>query len=250
MPKKVVIVPPKEEISPPRSEGLPEWMATFADMVTLLLCFFVLLLSFAKQDLDKFRDVLGSIQNAFGSQIEREAADNFALSPLRKRIQDSSVSPEDKVLLGVILRIRSLIEEDYRIKQSAGVDSEKDGAVVYVGSEIIFYPGTARMKPEAASVLDKIIIALREYNYRLVVRGHTDATRHPTTAYPSNWELSAARAAVALNYIITSGGISPARLKAVGYADTRPRFDPDDPTQAPRNNRVEFFFHRAEEDAW
>ena len=82
---------------PPVEEGLPAWMATFADLVTLLLCFFVLLLSFAQQDANKFKTLAGSIKNAFGIQIKRKTANFAAFSPERYERSDVTLEKEDKM---------------------------------------------------------------------------------------------------------------------------------------------------------
>jgi chemotaxis protein MotB len=83
-----------------------------------------------------------------------------------------------------------------------------------------------------------------------VVRGHTDDRPIHTAKYPSNWELSAARAAVALDYIVNKGGFEINRAKAVGYADTRPEVPNDTEADRLKNQRVEFYMHMPQRDAW
>ncbi|KAB1441081.1 OmpA/MotB family protein [Pseudodesulfovibrio senegalensis] len=247
------IIEKKEPAPPPPEEGLPPWMATFADMVTLLLCFFVLLLSFANQNVEKFRDALGSIQGAFGVHEIRAKSEDMALvntsSDAKKAV--AKISHNERVFLGVIMRIKSLFEnEDVDIREGTGVTSDRDGVVFNTRVGLLFEPNSARLKPEASSVLDKIVKVLKDYKLNLVVRGHSDDTPVHTKAYPSNWELSAARAAVALNYILKKGGFPISRAKAVGYADTRPIAPNDTPENRFRNQRVEFYLHMPQRDAW
>jgi chemotaxis protein MotB len=247
--KKVVIrkVPP--EVGPV-DEGLPPWMATFADMVTLLLCFFVLLLSFAEQDAQKFRDVVGSLKDAFGARVVRSKSTSLGeLTTSSTKDKSAPSSERSQTMTGVVLKLKSLMQDE-TFKKASGVNADRDGALLDIRSAAVFEPGSARITREARAVLDNVISVLKEYSVNLVVRGHTSNQPPGTDRYPSNWELSAARAANALAYIVEVGGIPVNRVKAVGYADTRPI--KTNGTQAGReaNDRVEFFFHQPDRDSW
>jgi len=248
------VVRRKPASEPPGDEGLPAWMATFADMVTLLLCFFVLLLSFAEQSEEKYRDALGSIKGAFGVKEVRAISDQMALfntSSEATKDMASQISHDDRLLLGVIMRIKSLIENtDNDLKEGAGVTADRDGVVFSANSSAMFKPGTAELEPRAHEILDSVIKVLKDYKLNLVVRGHTDDRPISTKQFPSNWELSAARAAVALDYILQKGGIEISRAKAVGYADTRPAVPNDSEENRKKNQRVEFYLHMPQRDAW
>jgi len=243
--------PPDE---PQGDEGLPGWMATFADMVTLLLCFFVLLLSFAEQSEEKYRDALGSIKGAFGVKEVRAISDQMALfntSSEATKEMASQISHDERLILGVVMRIKSLIEDtDAEIKEGAGVTADRDGVVFSANSSAMFEPNSAVLKPKAREVLDSVIKVLKDYKLNLVVRGHTDNRPISTPKFPSNWELSAARAAVALDYILQKGDIEISRAKAVGYADTRPAAPNDTEEDRRKNQRVEFYLHMPQRDAW
>jgi chemotaxis protein MotB len=249
--EEVIERKPLEE--PPADEGLPPWMATFADMVTLLLCFFVLLLSFAEQSEEKYRDALGSIKGAFGVKEIRAVSDQlaqFSTSEEAKKLA-SKISADDRLLLGVIMRIKALMEnEDLKIREGTGVTADRDGVIFSANSAALFKSGTAELAPEAGSVLDKVVKVLKDYKLSLVVRGHTDDQPISTRKYPSNWELSSARAAVALDYILRKGNIEINRAKAVGYADTRPAYPNDSEENRLKNQRVEFYLHMPQRDAW
>ncbi|WP_432734771.1 OmpA family protein [Maridesulfovibrio sp. FT414] len=246
---KIIVLKPKDN-SPPPEEGLPPWMATFADMVTLLLCFFVLLLSFANNDLAKFKELLGSIRDAFGVKVERKEADHLSLVPSDLQRKEVKMDSNDKRLLGLVLRIKALMDEEEATQKSTGVKADQDGVLVNSESAALFKPGTAELKPGAEKVLDRVISILRDHNYDLVVRGHTDNTEVRSRKFPTNWELSAARAASALRYIIEKGGIEPKRLKAVGYADTQPLVKNDSEENRMKNRRLEFFYHKPARDSW
>lgn len=246
---KVVIVKPKNN-EPPAEEGLPPWMATFADMVTLLLCFFVLMLSFASNDVAKFKELLGSLQNAFGVSAKRKDADYLALTPSKLQRKDIKMDSDDKRLLGLVLRIKTVLDEKDANRMSTGVNAEKEGVVMRTDSAQLFIPGTSKMRPEAHKVLDTVISVLKDHNYNLVVRGHTSDIERPSKKFPTNWELSSARAAVALEYIHKKGKIDSKRLKAVGYADTRPLVKNNSQNNRAKNSRIEFYFHKPARDSW
>ena len=98
-------------------------------------------------------------------------------------------------------------------------------------------------------MLKHIIDILKKHNYKVVVRGHTDDLPIRSEIFPSNWELSAARAAATLRYL-AGQGISPSRMKAVGYADTRPIVPNNTKDNRALNRRVEFYFHRPGVESW
>ena len=255
MAKKVEeIVERKPAEEPPGDEGLPPWMATFADMVTLLLCFFVLLLSFAEQSETKYRDALGSIKGAFGVREVRAVTEQLSMFDTTSKETEelaSRISHDERLLLGVVMRIKSMLdEEDIELKEGTGVSADRDGVIFSVKAAALFQPGSADLAPESSQILDKVIKILKDYKLSIVVRGHTDDRPVSTSRYPSNWELSAARSAVALNYIITNGGIEINRAKAVGYADTRPAVPNDSEENRLKNQRVEFYLHMPQRDAW
>ena len=228
-------------------------MATFADMMTLLLCFFVLLLSFAEQSEEKYRDALGSLKGAFGATEVRAVSEDMAQFSTSKIAKDmaAKISHDERLLLGVVMRIKSLLEdEDVKLKEGTGVTADRDGVVFSANSAALFEPGSADLKNGAQRILDKVIKVLKDYKLDIVVRGHTDDRPVSTRRYPSNWELSAARAAMALNYIINESDIGINRAKAVGYADTRPAVPNDSDENRLKNQRVEFYLHMPQRDAW
>ena len=248
------VVRRKPPDDPGGDEGLPAWMATFADMVTLLLCFFVLLLSFAEQSEEKYRDALGSIKGAFGVKEVRAISEQMALfNTTSEATKDmaSKISHDERLLLGVVMRIKSLLEStDVELKEGAGVTADRDGVVFSANSSAMFEPGSAELRPRAHEILDNVVKVLKDYKLNLVVRGHTDNRPISTKKFPSNWELSAARAAVALDYILRKGDIEISRAKAVGYADTRPAVPNDTDEDRRKNQRVEFYLHMPQRDAW
>ncbi|MFO7818437.1 MAG: OmpA/MotB family protein [Thermodesulfobacteriota bacterium] len=231
-------------------EGLPPWISTFADLMSLLLTFFVLLLSFANMDIQKFQDMMGSIKDAFGVQVKREQADYIAFSPTKFERKDMQLNEQSELVLGMVMRLKAMIEDDSQLKKNVDIAPDDQGVLMRVNNGVMFASNSAALKPESKKVLMDVINLLKEYNFDLIVRGHSDDQYVKSNMYPSNWELSAARAIAALRYIVDNGGINSSRLKAVGYADTRPLVPNTSLKNRAVNRRVEFYFYRPHVEGW
>lgn len=236
--------------APPPEEGAPGWMVTFADLMSLLLTFFILVLSFANMDIIRFREMLGSIQDAFGVQVQRREADYVAFSPTQFERKDIEISRENEQILSMVVQLRTILQDDESLRKSSGVEADDQGLVLRVDNAMLFAPGSAELKPAAKQALDTVIRILRDYNMNLVIRGHTDDVPFRSAQFPSNWELSAARATTALRYVLERGGFSPTRLRAVGYAGSRPLVPNNTEENRARNNRVEFYYHSPDTVSW
>ncbi|GAB4261914.1 MAG: flagellar motor protein MotB [Deferrisomatales bacterium] len=232
-------------------EGAPAWMATFADMSTLLLTFFVLLLSFANMDAQKFREMLGSVKDAFGVQKETwgdymaRSTDPLSIDTGGSEGDDSQEAAQPAPSAQQLLSVVEALFQDLGGMAEVGVDEQ--GVTVRVQGKLLFPSGSAELKPEAAAVLSRVSALLRKYNLDLHILGHTDSVPIETARFPSNWELSSARAAAALRYLVDRGA-DPRRLIAVGFADSRPLDTNTTPEGRARNRRVEFLFRTPETD--
>lgn len=241
-PKKeeIIYIEAKAPTEPPPEEGLPPWMATFADMVTLLLCFFVLLLSFANQDVANFETLKGSMRDAFGMQTKDKTGKHMAFS--KSPHSASSMSAKAKKTMEALeLDIRAFVSAG-KLQKLMSVNTDQQGVLVRVPTRAIFMPGTAQINPRATKLLDKVASIMKQKNFNLVVRGHTDDRATKNNIYSSNWELSAARAASCLRYILKKSGVSSKRVKAVGYAGTKPLVPNTSNRNRAINRRVEFYY--------
>ncbi|MEZ6852871.1 flagellar motor protein MotB [Halodesulfovibrio aestuarii] len=235
---------------PPVEEGLPLWMATFADLVTLLLCFFVLLLSFAQQDANKFKTLAGSVKDAFGIQVKRKTANFAAFSPSKFERSDVKLKKDDQMILGMLLEIKSYMLEDPSLQKVATVTADNKGLILRIPVTNFFAPGSATLKTGSEKLLDGAINILKQHTVNMVVRGHTANIIEKTEAYPTNWELSSARAAALLRAIMSRSKLPASRLKAVGYADSRPLLPNTTEENRKLNDRMEFYIHRPEDKSW
>ena len=232
---------------PKKSEGIPAWMATFADMVTLLLCFFVLLLSFTNTDVTNFRRMLGSIQEALGVQLDDKGALSTPYADNNFKERRSARESREIVELGA--RLKQFIRSK-DLTHMARVSNDKSGVMLRFNNSAVFDKGSAVLTPAAQKALDVVIAGMENKNFNLIIRGHTDGDLPESSLYQSNWELSAARAATCLRYILAHSDISPDRMKAVGYASAKPLFPSTTESNKQKNRRVEFFYMPVGRSKW
>jgi chemotaxis protein MotB len=143
----------------------------------------------------------------------------------------------------ILKRVKATVKNN-SLEGYVKVQNTGRGVVVRVKGQLLFNSGSADLKKAAYPLLDEIIGIAEEYPYDMSVEGHTDSTPITSSKFPSNWELSTARAISTLRYIMDSGRISFERLGASGYAATRP-IDSNDISEGRQNNRrVEFIFYQ------
>ena len=220
--------------------GAPEWMVTFADLMSLLLCFFVLLLSFSNTEVVKFRVMAGSVRNALGLKSE------FALSdiPMGKKLLPHK-DPKDGE--GEAAQVEKAIEELREVLKSSGLEQHgeakvtKRGVLLQLSGDLLFESGGAEINKKALPILDQLAIHIVESGRSVDIVGHTDNVPIATHVYPSNWELSAARAGQAVRHLAEKG-VPPVHMRAIGQAHSIPIADNDTAKGRSANRRVEFVF--------
>ncbi|MFQ5597155.1 MAG: flagellar motor protein MotB [Nitrospiria bacterium] len=206
------------------------WMATFADLLSLLLTFFVLLYAMKSLDQGKIEEMLGYFRRGGigilfpGSHMPLITPDAIGLKDPTRQL----ASPAD---------IQKLLMHR-KFNYNVGVSSEDRGLVMTISSGI-FFPFGTKLQPDSKAVLDEIIGLIQKGDFSIQVAGHTDRQPPNHPIYKTNWELSIARAASVARHIVKTGVIDPARLSVVGYADTRPLDTKDEGGNSIKNNRVE-----------
>lgn len=233
--------------------GAPAWMATFADMMSLLLTFFILLLSFAEMDIVKFKDAMGSINRALGfmptgtGMFSTSSAPSIINDPVKpspeKKDSDSSESSNDELVKRAIIqeKLNEIVKSTKGLEDTE-VENTRKGVVMRVKGKMFFTPGTAKLKQESYEVLQKVAQLMREFNSRVSIEGHTDNIPLRGGRYANNWELSTARAYSALKFLQDHEGIDAQNINIAGFGDTHPITTNDTPEGRARNRRVEFVF--------
>lgn len=213
----------------------PGWLITFTDLMALLLTFFVLLVSFSSVEQVKFQKALGSLQGALGVLPKRQSV-IFQKERLIPQLSDY----KNRRIRRVAIELRNLIREK-NLLENIKLQQTENGIIIRIDSPILFDIGKADLKPKAYPILDKIIEMTRDWPNQIRIEGHTDDLPIHTTQFPSNWELSTARALSVLRYFLTRGGIEPYRLAAAGYGEYRPLVPNSSEQNRAKNRRVEIY---------
>lgn len=212
--------------------GSPLWMTTYADMVSLLLCMFVLLYGISNVDRGKFEGLMSSIRGGFG-----------ILDGGPVISEDPGIfSTASELALEQLQGIERQLSEFITLQGLTGtvqVEREERGLVVRFADQVFFDLGKADLKPEAVEILNRLGPILKGIPNPIRIEGHTDNLPINTAQFPSNWELSTYRATRVIRYFIEELGFSPDKLSAAGYGEYRPIADNDTPEGRSLNRRVD-----------
>lgn len=222
----------KEDSSAP---GSPAWMTTYGDLMTLLLCFFVLLFSFSNMDAKKFELLVSSLQGSFGVL---EAGKTIVDDEL---INGSDLG-EDSRELGEMQSYYNQLQkyiESNELEEDVHLEIDERGLVVRFLDKVLFDSGKANLKPDTKTVLDEVIRVFSKSEQMIRVEGHTDDVPIHTVLFPSNWELSTARAIQVIRYFIEIHDVDPKRLVAAGYGEYHPISSNKTVTGRQQNRRIE-----------
>ena len=231
-------------------QGSPEWMSTYGDMVTLLLCFFVLLFSMSQIDVAKFSAFISSFDGGIGvldsgNSItpERKLGGGVEQLPNLDEYFAETMEGTSDAYAQEIKEIAEEIKEHIQ-KNGVAPKVDIDYNDIYIRLNfldgVFFDTGKALLKPEAMEILNVIADPLVKHEqYRIKIEGHTDNRPIRTTQYPSNWYLSSARAIAVAEYYINEKGFNPRRISADGFGEYAPIATNDTPEGQAKNRRVE-----------
>ncbi len=221
--------------------GAPDWIVTFADLMSLLLTFFVLLLSFSSTKITKFEAIAGSLKEALGMRSELDLSDRPERRELIESLENQRAQRDQPVPEGLDRELQKLLQELGGEGKGAAAYTA-DGIVLNISGDLMFASGEASLSPAATQILDRIASYVLKSERPLDVLGHTDDVPIATSHFPSNWELSAARAGSAVRYL-TEKGVRADRIRAIGHASTKPVAGNATPGGRSSNRRVEFVFN-------
>ena len=215
-------------------ENSERWLLTYADLITLLLAFFIVMYSMSKVDAKKF----GAVQMALTSVLHggRSPWEGRAPGMPTDDKRQNLLNPNDLRIL------QSKIGQSFETRNdSTNVTTDIDarGLVIHVRENTFFESGSSDLTPPAQSALDAIAAMIQGIANYIKVEGHTDNIPIHTNEFPSNWELSTARATKVVRYLIDTYDFSPDRISASGYAEYRPLFPNDIPENRAKNRRVD-----------
>ncbi len=226
---------------PPCVKGAPLWVTTFGDLMSLLLCFFVLLLSFSEIDRQKYKQVAGSMEKAFGMQRKKNVSESprHGLKMIAKDFDQTAIATRVKQFIGQ--ELEENFEELYRkIEDDIEIEAKKDQLVIRMMGESTFDSGKADIKPELKPLILRIgQILTSETAGDIVIAGHTDNVPVTGGPFQSNLKLSIARAATVAQFLMDQTTIDPKRLSTMGFGEYRPIAENDVEQGRRKNRRVE-----------
>lgn len=237
----------------PEHENLERWLISYADFITLLFATFVVLYALSQVDIKDFKTLEKSIQQAFSAPSLMQGS-NGVMTTTSDSLFDTSAA--DSMVAPLMMEYMSQKYEEQSMQDIEkslnaevksgdldGVEATQTdrGLVIKLSGDLLFQPNSAALTPTAKLKMDKIgaIIAKKFIIHNMRIEGHTDNQPVHSTIYPSNWELSSARASTIIRYLIGRFAFMPSLFTAVGFADTRPAASNDHPSNMAKNRRVE-----------
>ncbi|MFE8071057.1 flagellar motor protein MotB [Marinobacteraceae bacterium S3BR75-40.1] len=261
-----------DELPEDDKPGVPAWVVTFADLMSLLMCFFVLLLSFSEIDANKFKQIADELSKAFGVQREVPALevpmgttpvfDKFSagkpeptvLDEVRQQTSEQKPNlqtntTQSDVEARVEAQLAQTVEKRYRdLKQvlqeemaqdRVHLKKANDRIIIRIEEKGSFPSGSAKLTWAFEGLLIRVAKVLEDMPGKLTIEGHTDDLPIRSDRYDSNWNLSADRAAAVANVLLEASNIEPTRVRVQGFADTRPRVPNSNAENRALNRRVE-----------
>jgi chemotaxis protein MotB len=241
--------------------GAPMWVTTFGDLMSLLLCFFVLLLSFSSMDAAKYKQVAGSMEKAFGVQRETKTMDppkGIKMVALDFQQPLIAVMPKDEfVAMKEIETIGEELEEKLEEELGEDFEDEKELIQIKVGEneitislmgESTFDSGKAEIKNKTIPVIRAIGETLKNRAGDIVISGHSDNVPVRGGPFKSNLKLSIARAATVAEFLLNDQKITPARIATMGFGEYRPLASNETPGGRQKNRRVDIILKLGEPD--
>jgi len=225
----------------PERDNADRWLLTYADMITLLMAFFIMMYSMSVLNTSKFHQAAFSIRSGFGGLIRGQGKSAMRVKP----------APLDSAAAGISWKaLKPLVkymQSNEAKKLGAEIGEDERGVVITLKStSLLFRPGSAELRPGARPVLDKIAQTIAQTDNLVQIEGHTCDLPPAGSRYPSNWELSTARATNVLRYLLTVKSLEAWRFAAAGCGSARPISYNDTETNRSKNRRVEIVIMRPE----
>lgn len=219
----------------------PLWCLTYGDLLTNILCFFVLLLMFAtfgmkRSSLQETRAIEMSFEQPMGAprndgmyQWLVSGGKGVLLMP----------NPRNKSEISRIVRRVKAQVQNLKMRDQILVTGDRQGVKIRIPAGVMFQGGSTSLKPEAEQVLDALVPVIGELNHYVRIDSHCDDKPKKSAAYPTNWEMSSARACSILRFFTEKKGLDAERFSAQGFADSRPEVENITEMDREINRRVE-----------
>ncbi|SFU91179.1 flagellar motor protein MotB [Alicyclobacillus macrosporangiidus] len=232
------------------------WLITYSDLITLLMIFFVIMYAMSKLDVAKFMTLQQSLAAALHQDREiplKNLGKTGLVVPANpadtgdKAHTGSSDLPHDQQLDNLYNEMKAYIEQ-HHLQDKVSVANEPRGVRITLRDVVLFDTGQAVIKPQAQELLKGLVPFLQKLGNAIVVEGYTDNQPISTPQFPSNWELSAARA-IGVVHFLAASGVQPDRLSGVGYGEYHPVAPNDTEAHRQMNRRVNIVILRPDANA-
>ena len=225
-------------------ENTERWMVSYADFITLLFAFFVVMYSLSSINEGKYRVLSNSLIQAFRpNEVTIEESRDIVPPVVIVQPKPGPLAAAESARQAVKNRMRNMADAIRRVLQpltrsgQVSVAEGANGVTVEINASALFTPGEAVLDRDASAALKAVAGVLAEVDFPIKVEGHTDNLPISNQRFPSNWELSSVRASSVVRLFIEAG-VAPERLTAAGYADQHPVAENDTEANRARNRRV------------
>jgi chemotaxis protein MotB len=237
------------------------WLVSYADFTTMLLALFIVLYAVSQLDIAQMRQFSDSVKNSFSNleldvkeqrkkltQIFSSTDAAIKTIPVKLTFEEQVETLKNKLEkaeqnvsqdMSELQRVKILLEENLPAQDQIDMVQSERGLIISLADTVLFDPGSAEIKPGAISTLEKITSILKTLPNPIRVEGHTDNQPIQTQLFPSNWELSTARATSIVKLFIDRYNLSPEKISAAGYGEYRPVATNTTPEGRQKNRRVD-----------
>lgn len=224
-------------------ENHERWLVSYADFITLLFAFFVVMYSVSSVNEGKFRVLSESLVSSFTNNkpVEELSLVNLPIQKSKQIQVTEEQKPTDNIRS--YLKVANAITAA-KVPQGVKITSTERGLNIRINDEALFSSGSARMNPQIQEFIDLIASLVKDLPNLIAVEGHTDNQPIHSTAFPSNWDLSTSRANSLIRYLTEHHQLAANRFSSTGYAGTRPVESNDTPDGQAANRRVELIVLR------
>lgn len=233
----------KKYLDQRQSDNHERWLVSYADFITLLFAFFVVMYAMSSVNDGKYRVLSNSLVNAFGNiraipdrpPLDAQPPVQLKSQQIAARKYASQRRQQEKMrdMAGDIMKVLAPLVKDGRVR----VTQSSRGITVEINASVLFAPGQATLAENSSHTLRAIAQVVKNHEHEVQVEGHTDNVPIRTVYFPSNWELSTARASSVVRLFIDNE-VDARRLTALGYGENRPVESNDTPEGRARNRRV------------
>jgi chemotaxis protein MotB len=223
------------------------WMASYLDMVTVLMCLFIVLFAMSSVDQQKFDALRDSLATGFGQEPSDDVDLSGLVLPPELRAEDAGHAADVNLaaaraelddLEALRDRLKAALEEGGLAGTAEFTIDDRGLTIGLIGAETFFATNSVELSGKAVAVLDALTPTLADVPNEISVEGHADR-RDPGAPFPTNWELSSGRATQVLRHLVEAGGLAGDHVQAVGFGSMRPIAEGDDSDALARNRRVD-----------